>query len=612
MRVLKIVLISFLVVCVLLVVGVVVAINVVDINQFKPQIIEQAGKALARQVDFQDAHLGIGLNGIGVKINGLTIAEDPAFGSGRFLTVKGISVGVDVIGYLLTRRISITAIAIDAPSVTIIRAKDGAINAQTIAKPAAPSAAAGASVQPAASSPAAVAALPALLISSLRGQNGTVRYIDRTFDPPINLDVKNVEFTVNRLSLTDPFPFVVQAAVFSAPQNIKVEGKCQLDMKTLSVRVFDLAVHTDLSRLVLPDIPKSVPLVPAQALPAELKGGIDVTVRELSAGVQGLTKLNSSAALSGGLAKFDAMAVPVKNITAKTQITEKDMAADSFSAAVGNGAVKGSGGVKNYLAGQDFNFEFVAEKLSLADLIAPQMMPVQLEGVLGAKGQVKGHGFTPEALRTNLVGEASAEVDGAKLKGLNVMRAVLDKMTVIPGLGESIEAGLPDQYKQRLAQKDTVLSDFKVPVTVVNGRVIINDTTITSEGMFTFQAKGEAGLDGTFNLEGSFLVAQELSQAMARSAPQMKYLLNDQQMVYIPLKISGAAGTKVQFTVDAAYITKKLIENQARQQMQKGLNQFFGSQQEGQSSSQGQSQQNDSSRSDAGKAVNGLLDKIFK
>ena len=585
MKVLKIVFISLAVLIALLAAAAVIVIKTVDINKYKPQIVEQADKALARQVDFQNASLGIGLNGIGLRINGLTVSEDPAFGEGRFLSVKSISVGVDVLGYLLRRQVSITGIVIDAPSVTIIRNKDGAINAQTVAKPA----------EGKAQAPAAV--LPALLISSIRAQGGTVRYVDHSFEPAITVEVADVAFQVDRLSLTEPFPFALQAAVFSGKQNIRVVGKCRLDLATGSATVTEFKASTDLAKLGLAQIPKAVPLVPAQAMPAELKGAIEVDIPELKAGAAGLGKLNADLTLADGYARFKEMGAPLRDLAKSVKITEKDMLVNSFSGMIGDGTIKGSGWLKNYLAGQDFQFDLNADKLSLKDLIAQEQLPVKMEGLIAAKGQVKGHGFTPEALRTNLVGNANAVISQAKLKDMNVLKTVLDKISVIPGLSESLQSGLPENYRTKLAQKDTVFSDITVPVTIVNGRIVISETQIISEDLFIFKAQGDAGFDGSFSMEGSFLIPRELSLAMVAASSQLQYLLNQDQMIYIPLKVNGLAGAKPQFKVDARYMTKKIIENQGQAQLMKLL---------------GGGQQGTGSSSDSSQAVGKLLKGLFK
>lgn len=613
MKMVKVIVISLAALIVLLVAAAVIAVNVIDVNRFKPQIIEQAGKALSRRVDFQSVRPRIGFNGVGLKINGLTVGEDPGFGKGDFFSVKSVSVGVDALAYLFRREIAITGVVIDQPDVTLIRARDGAVNAQTIAQPPAqPGQAAPGQAQPAA------AAIPLLTVSSLKVQNGNVKYIDRSFDPPLSMEVKDLSLNVSRLSLSDPFPFSAEARVLGNQQNVRVEGKCRLDPDKLNARIFDLKASADLSRVNLTEIAKSIPVVPAQALPQELKGSLELTLKEAVAGTPGLVSLDAAVSLDNGLAKFKEMAVPVKDIAARGRISEKDLLLDSFSASVGRGTVKASGRLKDYLAGQDYDFAFSAEKLSIADLAGQEQLPVKAEGMLSANGRVKGRGFTAEALRQNLAGEANADVAGARLKGVNVLAVVLDRLAIIPGLGESIKSGLPEEYQQKLRQKDTVFSDFIIPATIANGRVIIQDTAIASEGLFTFKGKGEAGFDGAYTLEGSFFVAPELSQAMAGRVGQLQYLLNEQQMLFIPLKVSGSAGERMQFNVDAAYITRKLLENQARQQILKGLDKIFGGQEQGPPpEAQGQGQQSQAQpqqgeRQEVREAVDKLLKGIFK
>ncbi|MGE5309134.1 MAG: AsmA family protein [Deltaproteobacteria bacterium] len=574
MKVLKVVLISLLVLIVVLFVAAVIIVKTVDVNKFKPQIVEQAGKALGRKVDFSSASLGIGFNGLGVKIDGLSVSEDPAFGTGDFLTVKGISIGVDVLGYLFKRQISITGILIDSPGVTIIRDKNGAVNAATIAK--APEGA------PQQNAPAAQAALPALLISSIKAQGGVVKYIDQTFQPPIAMDVTDLSVIVHKLSLTDPFSFTVNANVFGDRQNIKAEGKCQLDLKDLSAKVSDLKVSTDLARLALSRIPKAVPMVPADALPEQMKGNVDVSIPTLVAGAKGLTKMDCDVIISNGYMKFKQMASPITDIQREIKITEKDILVNSLSAVIGQGKITGTGWLKNYLAGQDFSFEAEAQDLSVVDLVAQGQLPVKAEGLISAKGQIKGHGFTPDALRSNLVGQASAQITKAKLKDLNVLRTVLDQLSAVPVagqmLGQSIETGLPPKYQQKLQEKDTVFSDMTIPVTIVSGRANIPETLISSPELFTFKAKGSAGLDGTYDLEGDFMLSQDLSKSMVASVPQFQYLLNADGMIDLPLKVTGTAGAKMQFNLDAGYIARKMVENQAQQQIMKGLNKLFGGQ----------------------------------
>ena len=102
MKILKIALISIGALIVVAVTAAIIFIKTFDVNRYKPQIIGEATKAMSRRVDFAKADLGVSLiQGISLKISDFSIAEDPEFGKGNFLSVKEISVGVDALGNFL-------------------------------------------------------------------------------------------------------------------------------------------------------------------------------------------------------------------------------------------------------------------------------------------------------------------------------------------------------------------------------------------------------------------------------------------------------------------------------------------------------------------------------
>jgi hypothetical protein len=151
---------------------------------------------------------------------------------------------------------------------------------------------------------------------------------------------------------------------------------------------------------------------------------------------------------------------------------------------------------------------------------------------------------------------------------------VLDKITVIPVLAQKVEAGLPERFKQKLAQEDTALSDIRLLVILVNGRLAVNNATIGADE-FIFNGSADVGFDSTYTVEGSFLIPQELSAGMITQVPELQYLLNTDNQIYVPLKVSGRAG-QPNFIVDAGYIAKQLLMNQAKQQLFKALDKAIG------------------------------------
>jgi len=605
MKIFKIVFISFAVLIAVLAIAVFIFLKFFDINRYKPQIISQANKVLAREVDFQKAELGLSLfQGISLKISGFSISDDPAFSSEKFLVVKEISAGVDVLGYLLRKKISITSVFIDSPQVRIIRRKDGSLNAQTIAQPSE----AGKDVIK--SSPAAaVAAIPAIFVSTIKNVNGTVIYIDHSFEPPLRLEAADLSFAVRDVSLSGYFSFEIEAAVLSAKKNIRIEGQASFDLKTNEVVISELKAVTELSNILLNQIPVVFPMAKGAVLPAELKGSFNLTVRKLIAGPKGLRVLSADGALTKGVLVFKELASPIQNIGAKIKITEKNIFLEQLSAAIGGGGFSGSGALEDYLVKQNYSVSADIKDLKLRDIIIQDNSPVKAEGIVSAKIKVNGAGFSPEALRSNLSGNADISLIKAKLKDLNVLRAVLDKTSVIPGLSEKIEAGLPERYKQKLAQQDTALTDTRIPAIIEKGRIIIKDLALGADE-FIFKGSAEAGLSGVYSLEGAFLIPADLSAAMVSAVSELQYLLNAEKQIYIPLKVSGQAG-KMKFNVDAQYIVQKLVSTQVTRQIFKAIDKALGKK-ETESVEQNAAPPAESEKSSTEEAVSNLLNSIFK
>ncbi len=83
----------------------------IDANRFKPQIESAAQTALGRTVTIGNIQLDL-FSG-GVAVSDISIAEDPAFGSGAFLKAKSVKVGVEMMPLIFSRQLHVTGVAID-------------------------------------------------------------------------------------------------------------------------------------------------------------------------------------------------------------------------------------------------------------------------------------------------------------------------------------------------------------------------------------------------------------------------------------------------------------------------------------------------------------------
>jgi AsmA protein len=115
-----------IIVVIVLVVGVPFLIPV---NQFRPTIEQKASAALGRQVSVGELHLSL-ISG-SLAADNLSIADDPKFNKGPFLSAKSIKVGVELMPLILSKELNITGITIDNPEVTLIRDQAGEWNYST-------------------------------------------------------------------------------------------------------------------------------------------------------------------------------------------------------------------------------------------------------------------------------------------------------------------------------------------------------------------------------------------------------------------------------------------------------------------------------------------------
>jgi len=568
MKAVKIVLLIAVVLVAVLMVAAFIFIKTFDLNRYKPQIISRASEALGRPVDFSRVDLTCSLGqGVSMRLSDLAIGEDPAYAKGDFLTVKDVSLGVDVLGYIFERKINIPSIFLDAPRVTIIRSGDGSINLNKIGRIKEKDEDRDISVP-------TIAKLPALLISSVKATGGNLTYIDRLFKPPMTIEVKGLDVEASKISLTDSFPFSVEAAVFSDEKNVVLGGYVGYDLLGGELTIRDLKGTIDLDQLLLQQIARDLPMTKNFSFPTSLRGKALLSLQQMSVGAKGLTGLSAEVSLQGASIKLKEMNQALQDVEIVARVTENDIFVKDASARIGEGNIAASGAIGDYVSKQNYQIQATAQDLDLSDIINQEGMPVNLSGGAAIQLNLKGMGFSPSNINSNLSGQAEISLFKPTLKDVNVLRTVLDKISVIPGLSQDVEANLPERFKEKMTQKDTVFSDVRLPVTVADGRMSLMDAVIQADE-FTFKGNGEVGFDGAFAVEGEFLIPRDLSEAMLAAADELQFLLNRDNQIYIPLRVAGD-GNALAFYVDAAYMAHRIVMEQGKRQLFEVIDKALG------------------------------------
>ncbi|MFL6417311.1 MAG: AsmA family protein [Bryobacteraceae bacterium] len=124
----RILIISTLAVFALILVAIAILGSTID--KFRPQIQSELQKKLNRQVSL--GHLGLRIIPLSVKIDSLTIGEDPAFKAGRpFAQAKDVLVSVRILS-LLTGKPEVKSLTLDKPAIELVKNVKGVWNFSTL------------------------------------------------------------------------------------------------------------------------------------------------------------------------------------------------------------------------------------------------------------------------------------------------------------------------------------------------------------------------------------------------------------------------------------------------------------------------------------------------
>lgn len=194
-----------------LIVLLIVAPFLVPVNQFRPAIEQKASDALGRKVQVGNLSLSLWSGALGA--DNLSIADDPKFSNGPFLTAKSVRVGVEMMPLIFSRALHVTGVTIENPEVTLLKNPAGRWNYSSLGESPAPGAKPGAPQAPAGAAPAqpggAAGGAPEVSIQKLELKDG--RMVVGTTSSQKRHTYDHVTVTASGVSLTSKVPVTVTA-----------------------------------------------------------------------------------------------------------------------------------------------------------------------------------------------------------------------------------------------------------------------------------------------------------------------------------------------------------------------------------------------------------------
>lgn len=211
---------------------------------------------------------------------------------------------------------------------------------------------------------------------------------------------------------------------------------------------------------------------------------------------------------------------------------------------------------------------FRSVKLSVERLPLEKILPAaganvsQVHGTLTTTFEGDLTSLNQAELMRTLTGRGTLKMADPTITNLNILREVFSKFSMLPGLMESLQARLPQEYQAKFAANDTVFAPIDVAARIQDGMLQFDDATCSTD-TFTLTGSGQVGIvDHSVSIRSTLRIEPALTAAIIRSVKELQALANASGEMEIPLMLQGTA-PQLAVRPDMHYIASKVIATKA-------------------------------------------------
>jgi hypothetical protein len=188
-----------------------------------------------------------------------------------------------------------------------------------------------------------------------------------------------------------------------------------------------------------------------------------------------------------------------------------------------------------------------------------------IRGRMNGEMKLGGSGKNWEAIKPTLRGQGTTEVLQGALLNFNIAEGRLAAITGIPGLTNAFSPALRNKYPETFKAKDTEFNELEANFDVADGRVNLNNLRM-SAAEFIVQGNGWMDFTRRIDVPATLMFSRRFSADLAQSAREVKYLLNKQGQLEVPMSVRGRLPN-----VKARPDVKNLAQLAQRGFLQKGV-----------------------------------------
>ncbi len=252
------------------------------------------------------------------------------------------------------------------------------------------------------------------------------------------------------------------------------------------------------------------------------------------------------------------LVVQLEDLNLKAAVSPSRLHLKRLTGRLEDGTFSLAGTVEQPMSQPEVNLQAKAERIPVGSLL-----PATEPGAPRLQGRLSG-AFAVGMKGKDLSADGQVRLEEARLENLNILRELFARLTVLPGLVEALLARLPESYRQKLEERDTVFKPIQIQIRAQGEEVSL-------EGVYVATDSFELGGSGRLRLADSALVfparirvEPQLSAAMIRSVEELKFLADDAGRIELPIVIQGRL-PQVAVLPDLEYVARQLISSKGQE-----------------------------------------------
>ncbi|MGH7198183.1 MAG: AsmA family protein [Candidatus Omnitrophota bacterium] len=546
--------------------GIAIFVATFDVNRFRPDLVKVLETSLGSPVEIGRIRLGWGGGGITAHVNGISIFRSEKEKDKPAAYLDRASVTLQLLP-LLDKKIEIASILLKRPLINVFRDADGSVRVDGISPKAA---------EPGAAAPEKTAAAVSFLIGQVKIEDAEIGYYDLTEAFPARIEIRDADLVIRNLSFSGTAEFQGAFSLFSAEQNIRFKGRVNLAGPSGPYSLEDFEIESDLSWLDLEKMAASAPKLKDAGLRDPLKGKLSVGIGKLKMDAGVIQGLSADVKLQGGVLSHESMTKPLEEVDLYAVLTEKDLQISSFSSKFAQGSLSASGHIDQYLEkSPKTKLQFKVDRVSLKELLpAPKPGRPQVHGKFSVAFDGTGEGADWGSISRTINGSGKASLQDGVVLDLNILRLVVQHLSKIPGVSDALNAQLPPQYQQKIANPHTFIPPIEFPVNIQNGVLFLQDLRIPLDG-YEIYGTGQFGLDGTIRCKVHLVIDQQLSAILMQNAQQLSLIADPYGRLAIPVNITGNV-QYLRVKPDMDYVISRVVASKGQELLTQGLQKAIG------------------------------------